>query len=87
MSSRNGTDVDAAAAIKTFSQLGYKINVASNLTVTQMKSRISSGNRLDSLKCHSNKHQQGAVDMVAVVCKPSRTCWLGPHFLFADANL
>ncbi|XP_078480001.1 caspase-3-like [Lampetra planeri] len=42
MSSRNGTDVDAAAAIKTFSKLGYKINVASNLTVTQMKSKISS---------------------------------------------
>ncbi|XP_023279111.1 caspase-3-like [Seriola lalandi dorsalis] len=37
MSTRNGTDVDAAFAAKTFSTLGYKIRVANDQTVEQMK--------------------------------------------------
>lgn len=44
MSTRNGTDVDAAFAMKTFSDLGYKIKVATDQTVKQMKSLMLSGN-------------------------------------------
>ena len=45
MSVRNGTDVDAALAMKTFSDLGFKIRVANDQTVHQMKQLLSSGNR------------------------------------------
>ncbi|XP_076595841.1 caspase-3-like [Chaetodon auriga] len=37
MSARNGTDVDAANAVKTFSSLGYKIKFVNDQTVEQMK--------------------------------------------------
>ncbi|KAM9850171.1 caspase-3-like isoform 1-T2 [Aulostomus maculatus] len=37
MSARTGTDVDAGAAVKTFSELGYKIKVATDQSVEQMK--------------------------------------------------
>nr|XP_040031062.1 caspase-3-like [Gasterosteus aculeatus aculeatus]XP_040031063.1 caspase-3-like [Gasterosteus aculeatus aculeatus] len=36
MSPRNGTDVDAADAFRTFSKLGYKVTVANDQTVDQM---------------------------------------------------
>lgn len=45
MSTRNGTDVDAASAMKTFSDLGYKIRVANDLTVEEMKKLMLNGNR------------------------------------------
>ncbi|XP_056295972.1 caspase-3-like isoform X1 [Pseudoliparis swirei] len=37
MNARNGTDVDAADAMKTFSKLGYKVTVANDQTGGQMK--------------------------------------------------
>ncbi|XP_047440637.1 caspase-3-like [Mugil cephalus] len=37
MSMRNGTDVDASCALKTFSSLGYKATVVNDQTVAQMK--------------------------------------------------
>ncbi|XP_049897851.1 caspase-3-like [Epinephelus moara] len=37
MNARNGTDVDAAAAVQIFSKLGYKCQVANDQTVEQMK--------------------------------------------------
>ncbi|XP_035017452.1 caspase-3 isoform X1 [Hippoglossus stenolepis] len=42
MSYRNGTDVDAAFAMKTFSELGYKLRVANDQTVRQMKHLLTS---------------------------------------------
>lgn len=44
MNARSGTDVDAAIAMKTFSQLGYKVKVANDQTVDKMHKLISSGN-------------------------------------------
>lgn len=41
MSARNGTDVDAAIAMKTFSDLGYKLKVANDQTVKKMKQLLS----------------------------------------------
>ena len=46
MSYRDGTDVDAAFAMKTFSELGYKLRVANDQTVRQMKDLLTSGNKL-----------------------------------------
>lgn len=43
MNIRNGTDVDAAIAMKTFSQLGYKVQVANDQTVQNMHQLMSSG--------------------------------------------
>ena len=45
MSARNGADVDADAANKTFSELGYKINAHTDRTVVEMKQLLYSGNR------------------------------------------
>lgn len=45
MSIRNGTDVDAGIAVKTFSELGYKIKIANDQTVDKMHKLMSSGNR------------------------------------------
>ncbi|XP_053285000.1 caspase-3 [Pleuronectes platessa] len=42
MSHRNGTDVDAAFAMKIFSELGYKLRVANDQTVRQMKNLLTS---------------------------------------------
>lgn len=50
MSPRNGTDVDAAAAIKTFSELGYNVSVANDRTVEQMKELLFRASQED----HSN---------------------------------
>lgn len=44
MSARNGTDVDAANAMKIFSDLGYKMVFANDQTVDQMKQLMLSGN-------------------------------------------
>ncbi|XP_070692673.1 caspase-3-like [Pempheris klunzingeri] len=51
MTVRNGTDVDAAAAMKTFSDLGYKMVFANDQTVDQMKQlmlRVSKEDHSDS---------------------------------------
>ncbi|XP_019946087.2 caspase-3-like [Paralichthys olivaceus] len=47
MSYRNGTDVDAAFAMKTFSELGYKLIMANDQTVSQMKTLLSNVSRED----------------------------------------
>nr|XP_057919790.1 caspase-3b [Doryrhamphus excisus]XP_057919791.1 caspase-3b [Doryrhamphus excisus]XP_057919792.1 caspase-3b [Doryrhamphus excisus] len=47
MSTRNGTDVDAAIAMKTFSELGYSIKVATDQTVKQMTNLILSASQED----------------------------------------
>lgn len=43
MNQRNGTDVDAANAMKVFSKLGYKAKVYNDLTVENMKQVLISG--------------------------------------------
>lgn len=43
MNQRNGTDVDAANAMKVFSKLGYKVKVYNDQTVEQMKHILVSG--------------------------------------------
>lgn len=45
MGVRNGTDVDAGIAAKTFSELGYKIKFANDQTVNKMHELMSSGNK------------------------------------------
>lgn len=45
MNARNGTDIDAAYAMKTFSSLGYNVKVENDRTVAQMKELLSRGNR------------------------------------------
>lgn len=44
MSYRNGTDVDAKAAVEVFSKLGYKIKFFNDQTVGQMRQLMLSGN-------------------------------------------
>ncbi|XP_059202703.1 caspase-3-like [Centropristis striata] len=53
MSLRNGTDVDAAAAVKTFSALGYKVQVANDQTVDQMNEKLSAASQEDHSDCAS----------------------------------
>ncbi|XP_028272340.1 caspase-3-like [Parambassis ranga] len=53
MGSRNGTDVDAAAVVKTFSGLGYKVRVANDQTVRQMKELMLSVSQEDHRKSAS----------------------------------
>lgn len=43
MNQRNGTDVDAANAMKVFSKLGYNVNVYNDQTVDQMKQVLTCG--------------------------------------------
>ncbi|XP_068570326.1 caspase-3-like [Cebidichthys violaceus] len=50
MSARNGTDVDAADAMKTFSKLGYKVNVANDQTTKEMTQLLYKVSKED----HSN---------------------------------
>lgn len=47
MTLRNGTDVDAAIVMKTFHQLGYKLQVANDQTVEQMKALMLSVSQQD----------------------------------------
>lgn len=44
MSPRNGTDVDAALAMKTFSNLGYTIRFTNDQTVREMTQLMLNGN-------------------------------------------
>ncbi|XP_030001760.1 caspase-3-like [Sphaeramia orbicularis] len=50
MSTRNGTDVDAATVLKTFGSLGYKMVIENDLTVADMKNKMLSVSQMD----HSN---------------------------------
>lgn len=43
MNQRNGTDVDAANAMKVFTKLGYKVKVYNDQTVEQMKQVLTGG--------------------------------------------
>lgn len=43
MNTRNGTDVDAASAMKAFSNLGYKVKVHNDQTVEQIRELLISG--------------------------------------------
>lgn len=43
MNQRNGTDVDAANAMKTFGKLGYKVKVFNDQTVDQIKKLLAGG--------------------------------------------
>ncbi|XP_034399623.1 caspase-3-like [Cyclopterus lumpus] len=47
MSARNGTDVDAADAMKTFTKLGYNVTVANDRTGDQMKQLLCSVSKED----------------------------------------
>ncbi|XP_034544015.1 caspase-3a [Notolabrus celidotus] len=47
MNQRNGTDVDAANAMKVFSKLGYKAKVYNDLTVEKMKQVLVSASKED----------------------------------------
>ena len=53
MNARNGTDVDAAAAMKIFSELGYKVNMKNDQTVDEMKQLLQNGNKNYSFFIHS----------------------------------
>lgn len=53
MSPRNGTDVDAAAAGKVFSALGYKVKFYNDQTVGQMKEAMLSVSQEDHSKSAS----------------------------------
>uniref|UniRef100_A0A8C9SFG8 Caspase-3 n=2 Tax=Scleropages formosus TaxID=113540 RepID=A0A8C9SFG8_SCLFO len=50
MNIRNGTDVDAGNVMKAFSKLGYKVKVANDQTVEQMKKELYTVSQQD----HSN---------------------------------
>lgn len=43
MNQRNGTDVDAANAMKVFSKLGYNVKIYNDQTVEKMKQVLTSG--------------------------------------------
>ncbi|CAG5928657.1 unnamed protein product [Menidia menidia] len=47
MNQRNGTDVDAANAMKVFSKLGYKVKVYNDQTVDQMKQVLIAASKDD----------------------------------------
>lgn len=43
MNQRNGTDVDAGNAMKTFGKLGYKVKVFNDQTVDQIMKLLTAG--------------------------------------------
>ncbi|KAK5925523.1 hypothetical protein CgunFtcFv8_018039 [Champsocephalus gunnari] len=47
MTARNGTDLDAAAAMKTFSEMGYKVQFANDQTVKEMKQLLCNASKAD----------------------------------------
>lgn len=53
MNQRNGTDVDAANAMKVFSKLGYKVKIYNDQTVEQMKQILISASKDDHKNCAS----------------------------------
>lgn len=53
MNQRNGTDVDAANAMKVFTKLGYKVKIYNDQTVEQMKQVLISASKEDHSCCAS----------------------------------
>lgn len=53
MNQRNGTDVDAANAMKVFTKLGYKVKVYNDQSVEQMKQVLISGKFEVEFKQHT----------------------------------
>ncbi|TSN95700.1 Caspase-3 [Bagarius yarrelli] len=53
MNQRNGTDVDAGNAMKTFGKLGYKVKVFNDQTVDQIKKVLTAVARDDHSRCAS----------------------------------
>ncbi|XP_077381009.1 caspase-3a [Festucalex cinctus] len=53
MNQRNGTDVDAANAMKVFAKLGYKCKIYNDQTVTQMKQVLTAVSKEDHGGCAS----------------------------------
>ncbi|XP_049576773.1 caspase-3a [Syngnathus scovelli] len=53
MNQRNGTDVDAANAMKVFAKLGYKCKVYNDQTVTQIKQVLTAASNDDHSGCAS----------------------------------
>ncbi|RVE76044.1 hypothetical protein OJAV_G00004870 [Oryzias javanicus] len=53
MNQRNGTDVDAASAMKVFSKLGYKVNIYNDQTVNQIKQILIDASKMDHSNCAS----------------------------------
>ncbi|XP_075890471.1 caspase-3a [Nelusetta ayraudi] len=53
MNQRNGTDVDAANAMKVFSKLGYKVKIYNDQSVEQMKQILISASKDDHKNCAS----------------------------------
>ncbi|KAM9818328.1 caspase-3a [Syngnathus typhle] len=53
MNQRNGTDVDAANAMKAFAKLGYKCKIYNDQTVTQMKQVLTAASKDDHSGCAS----------------------------------
>lgn len=53
MNQRNGTDVDAANALKAFSGLGYKVKIYNDQTMKQMEEVLIAGKYYS--KCHCSK--------------------------------
>lgn len=51
MSTRDGTDVDAANVENTFSKLGYKVKVHHNQTAAQMKKLMQDGKKSFGHSC------------------------------------
>uniref|UniRef100_A0A3B3D026 Caspase-3 n=1 Tax=Oryzias melastigma TaxID=30732 RepID=A0A3B3D026_ORYME len=53
MNQRNGTDIDAASALKVFSKLGYKVNIYNDQTVNQIKRILIDASKMDHSNCAS----------------------------------
>ncbi|CAF96609.1 unnamed protein product, partial [Tetraodon nigroviridis] len=53
MNTRNGTDVDAANAMKVFSNLGYRVRVHNDQTVAQISQLLTSAAKEDHSRCAS----------------------------------
>lgn len=75
MNQRNGTDVDAANAMKTFGKLGYKVKVFNDQTVDQIK-KLLAGGKTDGVEVFFFN-----------ICKLySRVVWLCPVFEFSSVT-
>ncbi|XP_044046697.1 caspase-3a [Siniperca chuatsi] len=53
MNQRNGTDIDAANAMKVFAKLGYRVKVYNDQTVSQMKQVLTSVSKEDH-RCYAS---------------------------------
>ncbi|KAI4819055.1 hypothetical protein KUCAC02_004336 [Chaenocephalus aceratus] len=79
MTARNGTDLDAAAAMKTFSEMGYKVQFANDQTVKEMKQLLCNASKADhsqnaSFACVLLSHGDDGVIYALLTGVP----WVGP---------